>query len=804
MLPALFSSLQVRLVFLLLLTLLPGFAMTFYLGFEQRQQAIGNAKVEALQLARATAANQGRLIDAECQLLITIAELPAVLFEDAVACHTRFAELRQQYPRYANLTVVTPGGDTACSAIPFTPPVSVAQRSWFQRVMSTRRFVVGDYQVGTITGKGTINVAYPILDEDRQIQAIVSAALDVSWLNQLLAEAQPSAGTTLSLIDRRGTIAAHYPDPERWVGRSLPDAPIVRTVLADGQGTADLLDLDGVARLFAFQPLVDMEQQASLSIVIGMTKSMVFAEANWSFIRSLLVLGVMAILVMALARVVADELILRQVKALLRATGQVGAGDLSGRTELAHDRGELGQLAQAFDDMAQGLETRQAQAARAELALQRAVERLELLHQIDRALIAEERPEAIAAAALQPLRELLGVPRAIVNLFDLEAGEVEWLAAVGRRRTRLGPGVRYSMRFMGDVEALQRGEPQIIDVHSMPPGPETEALLASGVHVYMVVPMIAGGELIGALSFGGAPGPFPPEQIDIAQETAMQLAIAIAHARLHEHVKRQAEDLELRVRERTQELYTAQATLQTTNADLVQLTSSLEAANKELEAFSYSTSHDLRAPLRSIDGFSQVLLEDYGDRLDTQGQEYLGRIRMATQRMAELIDALLELSRVTRAELSRTPLDLTAMARTITDEFCHREPARAVDLVLAEGLTTSGDQPLLRVALENLLGNAWKFTAHKTQARIEIGSLRQPDGVLVYFVRDNGAGFDMQYVHKLFGAFQRLHRVGEFPGTGIGLATVQRIIHRHGGRIWAESIVDHGSTFYFTLERSPT
>ena len=203
MLPALFSSLQVRLLVLLLLTLLPGFAMTFYLGFEQRLQAIGNAKVEALQLARATAANQGRLIDAERQLLITIAELPAVLLEDAASCHTRFAELRQQYPRYANLTVVTPVGDTACSAIPFTPPVSVAQRSWFQRVISTRRFVVGDYQVGTITGKGTINVAYPILDEDRQIQAIVSAALDVSWLNQLLAEAQPSAGTTLSLIDRK-------------------------------------------------------------------------------------------------------------------------------------------------------------------------------------------------------------------------------------------------------------------------------------------------------------------------------------------------------------------------------------------------------------------------------------------------------------------------------------------------------------------------------------------------------------------------------------------------------------------------
>jgi signal transduction histidine kinase/HAMP domain-containing protein len=803
MLPALFSSLQVRLLLLLLLALLPGVAMTFYLGFEQRQQAILNAKAEALQLARATAVNQGRLLDAERQLLATIAELPVVLNGDVAQCHTRLAALRQEYPRYVNLSVATPGGETACSALPFAAPVRVSQYSWFQRVRSTHTFVVGDYQVGTITGKAALNVAYPVLDDGDHLLAIVIADLDVNWLNQLLVEAHPSGGTTLSLIDWRGTIVARYPDPESWVGRTLPDAPIVQTVLAYSQGNADLPDLDGVDRLFAFQPLIETGDRASLAIVIGMSKSAVFAEANWGFIRSLMVLGTVALAAMALDRVFADRLILRQIRALLRATGQVASGDLSGRTGLTYDRGELGQLARAFDDMAQALHARQAQTAGAEVALQRAIERLELLHQIDRALIAEERPEAIAAAALLPLRELLGVPRAIVNLFDLAAGEVEWLAAVGRRRLRLGPGVRYSIQFAGDVEALRRGEPQTIDVHSLPPGPEVDALLASGVQVYMVMPMLAGGELIGSLSFGGAAGPFPPEQVSIAQETAMQLAIAITHARLHERVMRQAEDLELRVRERTHELYTAQAKLQVTNTELVQLTTRLEAANKELEAFSYSASHDLRAPLRSIDGFSQVLLEDYGSTLDAQGQDYLQRIRMATQRMADLIDALLELSRVARTEISRTPLDLTAMAHMITEELCHREPARAVTLVVAEGLTASGDLRLLRVVLENLLGNAWKFTSKKTQACIEVGSLSQADGVRAYFVRDNGAGFDMQYADKLFGAFQRLHRTGEFPGTGIGLATVQRIIHRHGGRIWAEAAVDQGSTFYFTLEQAP-
>ena len=406
-------------------------------------------------------------------------------------------------------------------------------------------------------------MAYPLLDEAQEIRAIITAALDVRWLNDRLAEALLPEGTTVSLLDRQGTIVARSPDPDRWVGRSLPDAQIIRTMLAQGEGLVDLPDVDGVVRVFAFKPLVGAGSQSSLAIVVGIAKSVVYAEANGIFLRGLIALGAVALLIVAADWAGAERLILRPIRALVKATGQVAAGDLSARTGLAHGQGELGQLAGAFDAMAQALEVRQAEAMQAEVARQRAVERLELLQQIDRALIAEESPEAIAGAALVPLRELLGVPRAIVNLFDLAAGEVEWLAAAGRRRIRLGPGVRYSIRLMGDVEALQRGEPQVIDVHSLPPSPEVDALLASGVHVYMVVPMIVGGELIGALSFGGAPGPFPPEQVSIAQEAAMQFAIAIAQARLHARVKRQAEELERRVQERTADLLYANEALQT-------------------------------------------------------------------------------------------------------------------------------------------------------------------------------------------------------------------------------------------------
>ena len=227
-------------------------------------------------------------------------------------------------------------------------------------------------------------------------------------------------------------------------------------------------------------------------------------------------------------------------------------------------------------------------------------------------------------------------------------------------------------------------------------------------------------------------------------------------------------------------------------------TRDLASANQELEAFSYSVAHDLRAPLRSIDGFSQALLEDYADKVDAEGRKYLQQVRESAQEMARLIDDLLMLSRVTRSELRRAQVDLTAIARSVLVRLQRNEPERTVELIISDGLIADADARLLGVLLENLLGNAWKFTSKRPVARIEVGA-RQEDGRPVYFVRDDGAGFDMAYAEKLFGVFQRLHSDAEFEGTGIGLATVQRIVRRHSGRVWAEGEVGRGATVYFTL-----
>jgi PAS domain S-box-containing protein len=311
-------------------------------------------------------------------------------------------------------------------------------------------------------------------------------------------------------------------------------------------------------------------------------------------------------------------------------------------------------------------------------------------------------------------------------------------------------------------------------------------------------------------------GPFMAEERDLINGMAKSISEAIEGKRAEEELEKHREHLEELVGERTSELeqrisqiqqlnramVNLSEDLRVTNANVESTAHELAATNAELESFAYSVSHDLRAPLRAMDGFSLALLEDCSDKLDEQGREHLNRVREAAQRMDQLIDDLLALSRVTRAEMQRETVDLSALAGSIADELKRLDPQRQVELAIAPDLRAKGDRRLVEVVLRNLLGNAWKFTSAKPAARIEF-AVEQVNGYRAFFVRDNGAGFDMAYANKLFGPFQRLHSMEEFPGTGIGLATVQRVIHRHGGKVWAEGQVDKGATFYFTLPETP-
>jgi GAF domain-containing protein len=307
---------------------------------------------------------------------------------------------------------------------------------------------------------------------------------------------------------------------------------------------------------------------------------------------------------------------------------------------------------------------------------------------------------------------------------------------------------------------------------------------------YAIAPIFVGKKLWGLLAVYQNDGPrsWQPAEIDLLAQVGIQLGIALQQAELFASLHRE-------IAERQQ----AEQKVRQLNQNLQQRNAELEVANKELEAFAYSVSHDLRAPLRGIDGFSQAILEDYAGQIDADGQNYLQRIRAATQRMGQLIDDLLALSRITRSELRRETVDLSALARAISIELQQADPTRSVNFVIRDELIATGDSRLLRVVLLNLLENAWKFTSKQQNAQIEFDATIQEGGIKIYFVKDDGVGFDMTYVNKLFGPFQRLHTMREFPGNGIGLATIQRIVHRHGGQVWAESALKQGATFYFTL-----
>ena len=420
---------------------------------------------------------------------------------------------------------------------------------------------------------------------------------------------------------------------------------------------------------------------------------------------------------------------------------------------------------------------------RTEEVLRKQTERLRNLHKTDQAILqAIESPEAIVHTILQHLHGLFQCERASAGIFDLEKKKVRVFAAEVNGEAIVKMEKDLAEEAYGDLEILRQGKMDIVEdlPRVMSPSAMARVLQAEGIRSYINAPLLSERGLIGVLNVGwGDPRAITPEDTEIAGEVAGQISIAIEQARLLQETKRHAADLEQRVRDRTAQL---------------------EETNKELDAFSYSVSHDLRAPLRAIDGFTRVLVDDYGPHLNTEGKRFCSIIHDNTIRMGRLIDDLLTFSRMGRAEMQLSRIDMGSMANSVFYELTTPESRERVDFQVGSLPAAVGDPSLMRQVWTNLLGNAVKFSSSRERAVINVsGELRE--GESLYVVQDNGAGFDMRYIDKLFGVFQRLHSTREFEGTGVGLALVQRVIRRHGGRVWAEGETDRGATFYFTLPR---
>jgi PAS domain S-box-containing protein len=750
MIRAAFSGLRVRLILLVLLGIIPALGLALYTASEQRRLAEANVQENQMWLARFVSRGQDQLIDNTHQLLVGLAQVRDVRSGDSAACSTLFANQLKKYPYYTNLGAIEPDGHLFCSALPFVGPVNAADRLFFRQALATRDFAIGDYRIGRVTGKATLAFGYPVLDDTGAVQAIVFATLDLAWINQFMAKGPLPEGAVLFMLDRGGTILAHNPDPERWVGRSLPEAPIVKVILTrQGEGTAEATGVDGIPRLYAFIPLQHAPGSGEVYVSIGIPPAIVFADVHRMLVRNLVGLGLVTLLALVATWAVGNLCILRQVQALVGATRRLAVGDLNARSGLPHGKGELGQLAFAFDEMAQTLQRQQAEVKQTE-------ERL--------AGIIGSATDGIIAVDEQQRITLLNA--AAERLFGCTAADM-----LGQPLDRFIPERFRSahaghIRAFGQTNVTRRTMGELCSIYGLRADGEEFPLEAS-----ISQTAVAGHKLFTVI-----------------------LRDVTERRRAEEEIQRQAQELAC------------------ANAELIR-------SNKELDDFAYIASHDLKEPLRGLHNYATFLLEDYHDALDDEGRAKLAALARLTQRMEALINSLLYYSRLGRVDLAFGDRDLNKTVAAEVEALAISLQEAGVVVRLPTLLPTMRcDKARVGEIFGNLITNAMKYN-DKSEKWIEIGyiagqapgdqrtraggSTPQVQAARVFYVRDNGIGIPEKHHETIFHIFKRLHARDKYGGgTGVGLSIVKKIVERHGGDIWVESISGEGTTFYFTLEEN--
>lgn len=776
--------------------LLPILALMAYQARQDAQEKVRDERSNARHLASLLANGAVLRIRLAQQTLQGLTLVPAVTHPDnRAACAQVLVKAVEQNESLTAISLNSPDGKAICSSTSQLPPHASGE-VFFQEALRLKSAVTSDFVVGRVTHKSVLVLARPILDEQDAVRSVLLAGLDLVVLARALEELPVTRGTNIVVVDGKGTVLM----PERWLGRSVADHPVFRRIAGSGKETAfDERGLDGVERAFAARPL-HRTIGGQAYVWVAVPKSSIAWAALREFLQGTLIVFVTVLLLFLAIWRTGTRMVLRPIKLLSEAALKLGKAELAARTNLPHTDDEIGQLAASFDDMATSIEQREAELARSHESLLRANRALRVLSAVNHAIIGATDEQALLDEMCHVAVTLGGYRTAWVGRAEQDAGKsVSIIASAGLPDEYVGQlNITWEdvERGRGPTGTAVR-EGRAVVIHSIQANsrfaPWREGAAKMGYESVVALPVFVGGRVWGAVTVYSTEAEiFDEEETRLLQELAGDLGFGIESLRLRrekeeadEALHRMNEALEQRVLERT-------IALEKANEELA-------LSNKELETFSYSASHDLRAPLRVLDGFSEIVEKDYGHLLPPEGRDYLLRIRLAAQRMGQLIDDLLELARVSRVELGVVLMSLSQLASEVMKDLAAQEPDRQVRVTIAPGMTARADPGLMRIVLQNLLGNAWKYTGKRADAEIEFGVSLTPSGEQAFFVRDNGAGFDMARAQRLFEPFVRLHGAADFPGSGIGLTTVARILSRHGGRIWAEAEKGRGATFYFVL-----
>jgi signal transduction histidine kinase/ActR/RegA family two-component response regulator/HAMP domain-containing protein len=537
-----FSSLRARLLLLVLVAVLPAAGLIVFTTWEQRRQAREAVQGDALQLAELVATDHQRLIEGARQLLTALARLPEVREPREGRCGALLADLRTQYGGYANLGVADTEGNIVCSALPLVRPVNISDRGWFQRALATRAFAMGEYQVGRLTGRATVNFGQPVLDGEGRVQAVVFAALDLGWLNTLAQRAAVPPGSTFTVLDRSGLILARYPDAERWIGKRAPDARLVTRILSQRKGVAEDRGLDGVQRLYGFTPLDEEREGGAVYVSIGIPAAGAYAGVRRTLLWNLAGLLLAAIVVFVATRQFAERFILKRVDTLVSVTDRFAAGDLNVRTGLAHEHGELGQLGRAFDRMAEALRRRQDESERRR-------REAESLAAVGRAILQTLDPREIGQRIAESLRDMLGGTAATLYRREPVSDDLVAVGASGDQGPIEGPlGLPKGTGVAG--LAVRLGTPiTTADLLADPRialQPEERARIEqAGFRAVLAVPLVVQGGVIGALAVGDRSGRvWTDDEVQLAHAFADHGAIALENAQLVQELQMRQSRLE--------------------------------------------------------------------------------------------------------------------------------------------------------------------------------------------------------------------------------------------------------------------